>query len=112
MKLKLNSPWFDLVKDGKKKYDVRENTKETDKLFIGDVITFSHKTDKTKKPYDVVVGEILHFKTFRLAIRKMGIDKLMPGAKTINKACLVYQQYVTLADQRKNGVIVIGISPI
>ena len=110
LKLTLNSPWFELVAEGKKIYEGRRNTPKISILKIGDIIEFSHHTDKKLLPYRVKVIEILPFATFESALTKLPLEQILPLENiTISQGVEIYYKYVSLQTQIQDGVIMLKI---
>ena len=112
--LHLNSPWFELVKEGKKMYEGRRNTiKVRDICIIGNTITIKHFTDATPEPYDVIIEDFKHFSTFEDALKELNINEILPLENiTIAEGILIYQKYVSLKTQNEDGIIMIKIKVI
>jgi ASC-1-like (ASCH) protein len=113
--LSLNSPWFEFVKQGVKKYEGRRNTANIQKISVGDTIEIRHYTDATQNPYNVKVEDMLTFATFRDALSVLPIDQVLPTGTcvpyTIDEGDAIYQRYVSLVTQEKDGVVMLKIRP-
>jgi ASC-1-like (ASCH) protein len=112
--LHLNSPWFELVKQGEKTYEGRRNTiKVRDICIIGNIITIKHFTDATQEPYQVIIEDFNHYHTFEEALKELNINEILPLENiTIDEGILIYQKYVSLKTQIEDGIIMIKIKVI
>lgn len=111
LSITLNSPWFELVRDGKKKYEGRRRTEKLLALKCGDTIEIHHHTDKTRQPYFVVVEDVLVFETFRQALETLPIQDVLPIDNIyVDEGVHIYHQYVSQATQERDGVVMIKIS--
>ena len=106
----LNSPWFELVKDGKKIYEGRRNTAFTRSLKIGQNLEIKHYIDRSISPYTVTISDFLYFKTFEEALINLPIDQVLPIENiTIQNGVDIYKQFVSLDTQLKDGVVMIKV---
>lgn len=110
----LNSPWFELVKHGKKIYEGRRNTSKLREICKkGNVLTIKHYTDKNEESYEVIIEDIIYCKTYEDAFNIININDILPIENiTIEKGILIYQQYVSLKTQIEDGIIMIKIKII
>ena len=107
----LNSPWFELVRDGKKKYEGRRKTALTDSYQIGSLLEVRHYIDKTIEPFTVCVQERLLFQTFEEALNTLDVQEVLPiEGITVQKGIDIYQQYVSMATQLKEGIVMLRLS--
>ena len=58
--MKLNSPWYELVRDGKKIYEGRRMP-YTEKYKVCDIVEISHYIDDSLPSFFVVIEQILYF---------------------------------------------------
>ena len=111
--LTLNSPWYELVRDGRKLYEGRRAIPSILSLIIGEIISISHHTDITLPSYEVIVTSLTRYNTFEEALIELPLDEVLPIPEiTIDEGIKIYQQYVSLATQHRDGVILIGIEVI
>lgn len=108
-KITLNSPWFEYVKLGIKKYEGRCYWKDTCKYKIGDTLIISHHVLKHEQSYNVIIIDILHFNTFETALRSIKIDEILPGVGTVEDGINTYLKFVKLETQLSNGIVMIKI---
>lgn len=106
----LNSPWFELVKKGAKKYEGRRKLPKYASLVEGDVITVSHHTDVTREPYYARVDVVLEFPTFKDALDALPIHEVLPIENiTVEQGVEIYHKYVSQATQEKDGIVMIKL---
>jgi ASC-1-like (ASCH) protein len=108
-KISINSPWFEYVKEGKKVYEGRCFWKSVLDYKIGDILIVSHHTDKTIRSFEVVIDEILKFKTFRDALTELPIDRILPSITNVDEGVEIYHKFVSEQTQEKYGVCMIKI---
>lgn len=110
----LNSPWFEYVQQGIKHYEGRRNTPKMRSISVGDTLEIRHHVDDTKQPYFVKVEDILYFPTFRDALSNLPIDHVLPNDRgtsyTIDEGDAIYQKYVSIPTQQKDGVVMLKIT--
>lgn len=108
--LYLNSPWFELTKDGKKIYEGRRRTKIIDSIQIGDIIEIKHYVNRELESYFVKIIDKLYFQTFEKALKKLNINEVLPIEDIdINKGIEIYKQYVSLKTQEADGICMLKI---
>lgn len=79
-------------------------------LSIGEIISISHHTDVTLPSYQVIVTSLALYNTFEEALTELPLDKVLPLPEiTIEEGVKIYQKYVSLATQQRDGVVLIGI---
>lgn len=107
----LNSPWFEFVRDGKKLYEGRRRTPKILQLKPNDIINIKHYTKPdVEEPYRVCIENILYFPTFEDALKSLPLHDVLPiDDITIEKSVEIYQQYVSLQTQEKDGIVMIKI---
>ena len=102
----LNDPWFELVRAGAKRFEGRRRTDWTDRVRVGDTLEVLHFTDAAAAPFLARVAEVSHFGTFEDALVALGPADVLPvDGITVDAGVEIYQRYVSLATQRRDGVI-------
>ena len=114
MILYLNSPWFELVKEGKKIYEGRRNTEIIRNICIGDILEVKHYVKKNElASYYIRVEDKLYYKTFEEALQSLDIIKVLPLDNiTIEQGVEIYKKFVSLTTQEKDGVCMLKIKLI
>ena len=106
----LNSPWFKLVRNGEKIYEGRRKLPKYDTMKPGDIIKFSHHTDKDIDSFETIVEDILVFPTFEDALTNLDINEILPiPGITISEGVEIYKKFVSIPTQLKDGIIMIKI---
>ena len=107
----LNSPWFELMKSGQKRYEGRRRTSKTSSISPGDTIVMTHHTNNTLDPYTVYVEEVIAFPTFQHALEMLPLSEVLPvDGITVDKGVAIYHQYVSQATQEKDGIVMIKVT--
>ena len=93
--MKLIDPYYDLVRTGKKIYEVRINDEKRQKFQIGDFINIQYRekydNNLIKPDYIVQVTEKNLFNTFREAITDSGIESVLPNAYNLEEGIRLYE---------------------
>ena len=93
--MKLIDPYYDLVRTGKKIYEVRINDEKRQKFQIGDFINIQYRekyeNNLIKPDYIVQVTEKNLFNTFRDAITESGIENVLPGTINLEEGIRLYE---------------------
>ena len=93
--MKLIDPYYDLVRTGKKIYEVRINDEKRQKFQIGDFINIQYRekydNNSIKPDYIVQVTEKNLFNTFREAIVDSGIENVLPNAFNLEEGIRLYE---------------------
>lgn len=106
----LNSPWYELVKQGKKTYEGRRNTEKIRNIREGDVIEFRHHTDTGLPPIVTRVQSVIFFPTFLDALELLPLQQVLPlPDMSIKKGVEIYHQFVSEDTQERDGVAMIKI---
>lgn len=109
--MKLNQPYFDLIKEGKKRFELRLNDDKRQKINIGDSICFSESTG-IQKMLTVVKNKYTYadFETLfgELGTVQTGFGKILD----INLAAKSMGEFYSESDIKKYGVVAIEVEPI
>lgn len=101
----LSDPWFDLVQTGKKIYEGRRFWEKTFQIKPHDLIEFTSVSNPDRKFVREVI-QIYRFQTFEQALQKLGIEKMLPGIKTIAEGVEIYLKFVSIKTQLQDGIII------
>lgn len=102
--MRLNTPWYEYVKNGEKIYEGRRVSEKVLSIKPCDIIEFSHFVDECLAEIIVEVLEVLTYPTFREALESLPIPDI-----TVDEGDDIYKKYVSLATQLKDGVVMIKI---
>ena len=100
--MNLNSPWYELVRNGTKIYEGIPITDEIKKICEGDTIVFHHQTDNSLPPVITKVKQVMLYPTFKSALETLPLQDIFPQSDmTIEKALEI------LSLETQNGVAMI-----
>jgi ASC-1-like (ASCH) protein len=105
---KLQSPYYDAIRDGIKIYEVRVNDEKRKKMKVGDYWNFRHNDDPDLPIIRTRIIEIKLYDSFADAIQNTGYAKLLPQVGSINEAIITYENFDNgnyKRDAEKYGVI-------
>ena len=109
---KLQSPYYEYIRDGEKLYEARVNDEKRQKMNIGDIWIFKHNQDLSLPTIKTqIVGKYL-YRSFLEAINDIGIRQLLPQIQTIHEAITIYENFDNgnyKLDAIKYGVVVFKI---
>ncbi len=105
----LNSPWFEHVQDGSKKYEGRCYWKSVLKYTTGDLLNIHHHKNSNHEPFFAKIKSIQLFKNFQTALETLPLGDVLPGIESIEDGCKIYEQFVSLKTQESNGVCMIEL---
>ncbi len=97
--MKLINPYYQYVRDGEKKYEIRINDEKRQLFQIGNVIqiTFNDKIGNIyvdKPNYFVRVTEKNLYKNFREAIIDSGIRNVLPNVSDTEEGISIYENFM------------------
>ena len=105
--MKLDSIYYDLIKNKQKLYETRVFDPKRQKMKLLDVIEFTNR--ETGKKMNAKIVELSHFKTFELAIRDCGLKKVMPNARSVEDAVKLYEAFPHDEGTYKKGALKYGV---
>jgi ASC-1-like (ASCH) protein len=79
---KLQSPYYEFVRDGVKIYETRVYDDKRKSMKVGDIWIFTHNNLESTE-IKTLITEIKIYKSFREAIEDTGVQKLLPHIKNI-----------------------------
>lgn len=104
-KMNLQDKYFDFIKNGTKRIELRLNDEKRQQIKIGDLIKFSNGKDKfTAK----VIG-LLKYQDFKTLFNDFGIEILADKTMTKEELLGVLSEFYTPEKQEKFGVIGIRV---
>ena len=95
--MKLIDPYYDLVRTGKKIYEIRINDEKRQKFQTGDFIKIQYRQKQgnlIKPDYIVQITEKNLFNTFREAITESGIENVLPNISNLEEGIRLYETLV------------------
>jgi ASC-1-like (ASCH) protein len=102
----LSSPWYEFVASGEKVYEGRRRSFKTDAIKTGDMICFHHEIFP---PMFKKVVHVHHFTTFEEGLSHLPFQKILPGTSSIEEGVAIYEKYVSIDTQKKDGICLIEI---
>ena len=109
--MKLKSPYFEEMKEGRKRVEMRLFDEKRRALLVGDVILFEHDQDP-KRGLAVRVTALCRYACFEDLISSFSPDVLgFPHASRAQIKALMDEIY-PLEEQRRWGVLAIGVEVI
>ena len=106
--INVESPWFEFIKNKKKKVEGRLN-KGIFKYFVtGDKV-------KIKNGENFINTEIIKinmYNTFKEYLSKEGLTQTLPDINTIKEGCDIYYKFYTKKQEIKYGILAIHIEII
>ena len=111
-KMKLRSKYFDFIKNGSKKIEVRLNDEKRRGISVGDQITFEELTDENPRYLTVKVVDLYHEKTFNDLLDKFDVSLFADKNATKADLSEVLNEIYSIEEQNKYGVLGIKIEVI
>lgn len=102
----LSEPWFSLISLGLKTVEGRRNKGKFADMKIGSVVKWFNNDFGPRYIYTKITDKIV-YDTFENYLNSEGLEKCLPGIKTINQGLSVYFKYYTKEDEKKFGVVAI-----
>ena len=91
MKMKLDTIYFNYIKDHIKLYETRVYDKKRQEIKLLDIIEFSDRN--SKKTFEAKITELSYFKNFKDALKGVGIKKVLPNAKSLREGVKIYESF-------------------
>lgn len=102
--LKLQPRFFDFIKNGTKRIELRLNDEKRQQIKIGDTIKFCREPDLQTTLTAQVVG-LLHYPSFADLVADFDIDILADHSMTKAELLAALSQFYTPAAQAQYGVV-------
>ena len=87
----LDTVYYNYIKDGKKIYETRVYDEKRQQIKLLDIIEF--KDRQSGEVFEAKVVELAYFDDFREAISSVGIKKVLPNAKSMEKGISIYENF-------------------
>ena len=106
--MKLDSVYFDKIKNGQKIYDIRLNDDKRKAISVGDTIVFK------KQPYlaqsvKTTVVDLLHFNSFKEMLSCLPFNQIGFECCSMADAIKVFGKFYSHEDETKFGVLAIKL---
>ena len=90
---KLQSPYYEYIRDGVKIYELRVYDDKRKKIKVGDEWVFKHNDDNELPEIRTKITDIKIYISFEKAIEDTGYEKLLPNAKSNEEAIKIYNAF-------------------
>ena len=109
--IKVQQPFFDFIKNGKKIIEGRLNKGKFEYINTGDVIKICCNDDEHIF-ITAYIKDVRKYISFYQYLFYEGLEKTLPNISNINDACNVYHKFYTHDQEKKYGVIAIELQVI
>ena len=110
--IKLNSPWFEYVRDGIKLYEGRRNFGQSASFMIGDIILVSHYINLIETSFLVQIEHISKYATFEESLNILPLEHVLPGVESIEVGVEIYKKFVSIETQLKDGILMLKLKRV
>jgi ASC-1-like (ASCH) protein len=107
--IKVDEPWFSLIKVGYKTVEGRLNKGNFAKMSIGDTICFENHEFGFMRQCMVKITNITHYTCFKDYLETETLKKCLPTITTLDAGLKVYYKYYSIADEQLFGVIALEL---
>ena len=109
--LKLQPKFFDFIKDGTKRIELRLFDEKRQQININDIIEFKREPEQIDSLKVKVIG-LLRYRSFEDLFEDFPIEILADNSMTKNELLNVLEEFYTPEKQEKYGVLGIKIAKI
>ena len=109
--MKLQQKYYDFIKNGTKRIEIRLFDEKRQKIKIGDTIKFL-KEDNQDESFEVKVIGLLRYNSFEDMFKDFDISVLSDKSMTKDELISVLEKFYTKEKQEKYGVLGIRIEPL
>lgn len=107
--MKLKEQYFNCIKDGSKKYEIRLNDEKRQLIKVGDFIEFQKEPELEEKII-VKVEELLYFNNFNELLNKLDISILAPSNVSKEDLNNDLNRFYPIDKQEQFGVLAINLN--
>ena len=104
----LQPEYFNAIKNGNKKYELRLNDEKRKIIKKGDIITFLMEPDRINS-IDTIVTDLIYFNNFSEIVENIDIN-LLASDKTKDDLIKDLNKYYPIEKQNKYGVVAIKVN--
>lgn len=90
--MKLDTIYFDYIKNKVKLYETRVYDKKRKEIKLLDKVKFVDRGDK-KRCFNAIITELSYCESFKEAIQEVGIKKVLPNARSLQDGINIYHQF-------------------
>ena len=105
MEITVASPWFELIRDGKKIVEGRLNRSKFASFHTGTTLVINSSGSDEKVV--AVVTRVCKYPTFKAYLSQEGLARTLPGVQSIKEGVAVYRQFYDKAKEKEHGVLAI-----
>lgn len=109
MDVNLSDPWFDAVRQGKKRVEGRVKRGKWTTVRVGDQWNISSVRAET---FSTQVIDIREYSTYEEYIVNEGLGNVLPGVRDLCSGIELYEQYCGKGADLENGVVAFEIQVI
>lgn len=107
--MKLKDKYFNLIKDGKKIYEIRLNDEKRQQINVGDIVVFKKEPNLVEK-IDTIVNDLIHFKSFEEMANALPFEKVGFLNRTVEEVVDAYHEFYSEEDEKKYGIVAIKVN--
>ena len=89
VEMKLDTIYFNYIKDGVKLYETRVYDKKRKNIKLLDMVEF--KDRGSKRTFIAKITELSYFNNFKEAIEGAGLKKVLPNARSLKDGVKIYE---------------------
>lgn len=109
MEMKLREPYFSLIKNGRKVYEIRLNDEKRRLLRVGDELIFVRDLTGDAKIFCEVV-DLLRFGSFEECFKNLPLEQVGFAVETIDSAVAQMHKFYSNDDEKNWGVLAIKVN--
>ena len=109
-RLSVQSPWFELLRSGDKRYEGRLNVSPYSTIQPGDRLLISHSSDPSLPSFPLQVTAVHSFPTFHCALTALPLSSVLPGIADVPAGVAVYERFYSTERQTQRGVRMLRVT--
>lgn len=109
--MKLREKYFNMIKDGKKIYEIRLNDEKRQLIYVGDIIVFKKEPNLVEK-IDTIVKDLIYFNSFKEMAKTLPLEKVGFLKESVKDVVDIYHEFYTVEAEAKYGVVAIKVDKI
>ena len=109
--MKIQTIYFDKIKNGEKIYEVRLNDEKRRTMDVGDVLVLKKEPEQIEELY-LEIKDLVYFNSFDEMVNTLPSQKIGFAGMEKQSIIDVYHSFYTPADEKKYGVVAIKVQVI
>ena len=109
--MKLREVYFNLIKEGKKIYEIRLNDEKRQQIDVGDYIVFQNQSN-TNERIKTEVQDLVYFDTFEEMSKTLPLAKVGFEKESLQEVINIYHQFYSEENEKKYGVLAIKVKTV